>query len=150
MTEEGRGFLRIRVLSAGGALPVENAVVTISDYNGEASEGEILYSLRTDNGGLTQTASLPAPPASLSQQPGSVQPYSLYNVTVLKDGYYTVENVGVMVFDQVVAIQPVNLIPLSEPESIAGASNGTVVIIENQNPGDERGDLEPDSEGGAR
>lgn len=150
MTEEGRGFLRIRVLSAGGSLPVENAIVTISDYNGEDSDGEILYSLRTDNGGLTPTASLPAPPASLSQQPGSVQPYSLYNVTVLKDGFYTVENVGVMVFDQVVAVQPVNLIPLSESDAVAGAENGRVVIIENRKSGNERGDLEADAEGGAR
>lgn len=133
MNEEGRGFLRIRALTAGGALPVEDAVVLIMDYNDDESGGALLYSLRTDEGGLTPTASLPAPPASMSQRPGNGRPYSLYNVTVLKDGFYTVENVGVMVFDGVVAIQPVNLLPVSESESIAGAQNGTVTIIENRN-----------------
>lgn len=133
MNEEGRGYLRVRVLSAGGALPVENAVVIISDYNEPESGGSVLYSLRTDESGLTTTASLPAPPTSMSQSPGNGQPYSLYNVTVMKDGYYTVENVGVMVFDEVVAIQPVNLLTLSESAEIAGAYNGKVTIIENQN-----------------
>lgn len=152
MNEEGRGFLRIRVLSAGGALPVEGAVVLISDYNGEDSEGTLLYSLRTDEGGLTQTASLPAPPSLASQSPGNGQPYSLYNVTVMKEGYYTVENIGVMVFDEVVAIQPVNLLPLSENDEIAGVQNGKVTIIENRNT-NVRGDLLSESsetnEGGA-
>lgn len=145
MNEEGRGFLRVRVTEVNGSLPVENAVVSIADYS-EGGEGGILYSLRTDSGGLTPTASLPAPPASRSMQPGSMQPYALYNVTVSSDGYYPVENVGVMVFDRVVAVQPVNLTPLSEAESIAGAENGTVVIIENQNQS-VRGDLRADGGG---
>lgn len=149
MTEEGRGFLRVRVLSAGGSLPVENALVTVSDYS-EAGTGEILYSLRTDRGGLTPTLSLPAPPAFLSQQPGSVQPYALYNVSVINDGYYPVENVGVMVFDKVVAIQPVDLLPLSESEALAGAENGRIVIVENRSQDPERGDLEADGEGGVQ
>lgn len=153
MNEEGRGFLRVRVLSAGGALPVENAVVLIADYNGEDSEGTLLYSLRTDEGGLTPTISLPAPPSSMSQRPGSGRPYSLYTVTVMKDGFYTVENVGVMVFDQVVAIQPVNLLPLSESADIAGAQNGRVTIIENGNTnvtGDLLSDATDEIEGGAQ
>ena len=144
MTEEGRGFLRVRVTTVGESLPLENAIVIISDYS-EGGEGEVLYTLRTDSGGLTQTASLPAPPASMSQQPGSVQPYALYNVTVLADGYYTVENIGVMVFDRVVAVQPVNLVPLSEAESVAGAENGRVIIVENNRNDTERGDLEADA-----
>ena len=144
MTEEGRGFLRIRVTEVNGSLPIENAIVTISDYNDDGM-GELLYSLRTDSGGLTPTVSLPAPPASESMKPGSTQPYSLYNVSVNTPGYYTVENIGIMVFDNVVAIQPVNLIPLSEAESIAGAENGNIVIIENINR-PERGDLEADEE----
>ena len=146
MTTEGRGFLRIRVTEVNGSLPVENAIVNVSDYS-EDGEGEILYTLRTDSGGLTPTISLPAPAASASMKPGSVQPYALYNASVTSEGYYTVENVGIMIFDNVVAIQPVNLAPLSEEESIAGAENGSVVIIENTNR-PERGDLEAD--GGMR
>lgn len=148
MTEEGKGYLRIRVWTADGALPVENAIVTISDYNGEESGGEILYSLRTDNGGLTQVVFLPAPPKSNSQHPGETPPYSLYTVAVSKEGYYTVENVGVMVFDGVVAIQPVNLIPFSESDAIAGTSSGKIVIMENRRSERERENLEEDSEGG--
>ena len=39
MTEEGRGFLRVRVTEVNGSLPVENAIVTIADYNDEDGGG---------------------------------------------------------------------------------------------------------------
>ncbi len=133
MEQMGEGFLKVRVTTAGGTLPVEGAVVTVTEYDrDDTGRGEVLYSQRTDRGGLTQTLSLAAPSSSDSLRPGAAQPYAVYNVTVTYDGYYPVEGVGVPVFDRIVAVQPVNLIPLSEADTIAGAQGDRVMIYETQ------------------
>ena len=67
-----------------------------------------------------------------TKRPGSAQPNAVYNVTVTYDGYYPVEGVGVPVFDRIVAVQPVNLIPLSEADTIAGAQGDRIMIYETQ------------------
>ena len=129
MDYTGMGRLRIRVTEAGGVLPVEGAVVTVSEYT-DGGEGALLYSLRTDNGGLTEIMTLRAPPASESMKPGAARPYALYNVDITYPGYYPVENVAVPVFDRVTAIQPVNLLPLTEEDRLAGADSDRVMIYE--------------------
>ncbi len=129
MSESGSGYLKLRVTSAGGALPVSGAVVTISEYTTDGS-GEVLYSLRTNEGGLTDTVALPTVPASDSMRPGAERPYSVYSVIVKKDGYYPVEGVAVPIFDKIVALQPVNMIPITEAEQIAGAAGNSVMIYE--------------------
>lgn len=129
MENTGMGRLRVRVTSAGGNLPVYGAAVTVSEYM-DGGEGELLFSLRTDAGGLTEIVTLPAPPASESMQPGAARPYALYNIDVSYPGYYPVEEVAVPVFDRITAVQPVNLLPLSEEDRIAGAEHGRIMIYE--------------------
>lgn len=125
------GFLKVRVTRAGGTLPVEGAVVTISEYiNDPAADDEVLYSLRTDRGGLTETVSLPAPAFTDSTRPGNAQPFALYNISVKYNGFYPVELVGVPVFGGVVAVQPVDLMPGSEADRIAGSVGDRVIIYE--------------------
>lgn len=132
MNQSGNGFLRLRVTEANGTLPVEGAVVRITEYPGEdaVDEGELLYSLRTDRDGLTPIVSLPAPPAGESMMPGAAQPYAVYNISVTYDGYYPVEGVGIPIFDRVTAVQPINLVPFTEADRIAGADNGRIMIYE--------------------
>ncbi|MBQ8187155.1 MAG: hypothetical protein IJ037_09855, partial [Clostridia bacterium] len=129
MENTGMGRLRIRVTAAGGNLPVRDAAVTVSEYT-EGGDGELLYSLRTDEGGLTEIVTLPAPPASESMKPGAARPYALYNIDVSYPGFYPVEGVAVPVFDRITAVQPVNLYPLSEEDSLADAEHGRVMIYE--------------------
>lgn len=129
MEYTGMGRLRVRVTEAGGNLPVMGAVVTVSEYT-DSGEGELLYSLRTDAGGLTEAVMLPAPPASESIRPGSARPYALYNIDITYPGYYPVEDVGVPVFDRITAVQPVNLLPLSEEDRLADAENGRIMLYE--------------------
>ena len=127
------GYLKISVTEAGGTIPIENALVVISEYTGETeaeNAGEVLYSLRTNEGGLTPTVPLPAPPAVESMRPGAAQPYSVYNVTVTYDGYYPIEGVGVPVFSGITAIQPFNMIPLSEAGKNSGVDFGRYIIFE--------------------
>ena len=102
--QTGKGFLKVRVTTAGRTVPVNGAVVKITEYSRDKTEnstdvGQILYSLRTDERGLTQTVVLPAPPASESMKPGDPLPYALYNIYVTYDGYYSVEGIGVPIFD---------------------------------------------------
>lgn len=125
-----KGYLKVRVTRAGGTLPVEGAVVTVTEYRSDAGEDGILYSLRTGRGGLTETVSLPAPAFVSSTRPGNVQPFALYNVNVLYEGFYPVELVGVPVFGGVVAVQPVDLMPLSEADKVAGSDGERVMIFE--------------------
>ncbi len=131
------GYLKVRVTEANGTIPVENAVVTVSEYTanpGEATEtgetGDIIYSLRTNSGGLTETVTLPTPPAADSENPGAYQPYAVYNVTVDYPGFYSVTGVGVPIFPGVIAVQPVNLMPISEEGTMSGEVGRRMMIFE--------------------
>lgn len=114
-TNAGQGYLRIKTSTAGNAFPVSGAIVYIKSYTeGNEDGGDVLYSLRTDEDGLTETVALPAPSREYTLSPGSDKVFSEYNIEIKKDGYYPVENIGVPIFDGVTSIQPVELIPLSE------------------------------------
>ena len=119
----GIGYLKIRVTEAGQALPVEGAKVVVSEY-GDNGGDAVLYTLETNNGGLTRTMALAAPPAGESLQPGAARPYAVYNVSVTYPGYRPVEGIGIPVFDRIVSVQPIDLFPLGAEEG------GTVMIYE--------------------
>ena len=112
----GRGKLQVVVRTADGVLPVADAAIRIYASDREADNTGILYSLRSDRSGLSDTVELDAPPRSLSLTPGNPVPYARYNIAVQKEGYGTVRNIGVPVFDGVLSTQQVTLIPLSEFE----------------------------------
>lgn len=110
--QQGTGYLKIQTVTAGGAFPVEDAVVIVTD-----SEGRTVYSLRTDRSGLTEVISLSAPSVALSQAPqsaGEPAPYSVYTVQVFRDGYYDIEEYSIPVFDGITALWQANLIPKTE------------------------------------
>ncbi len=117
--ENGSGRLAARVTTAGNTIPVEGAIVHIKPYDLETeSGGNLIYSLRTNVDGMTEYVALSAPSAEISQSPDSAgEAYSMYNMVVNKEGYYTVENIGIPVFDGVASIQPVTLIPLSDNDN---------------------------------
>ncbi len=117
-TYEGEGRLIVRVSGGNGAFPIKDAIVNISGRDGNDIGTGIIYSLRTDESGLTETVVLPAPSGSLSLSPGAgVQPYSLYDITVTKNGYLDRENAGVQIFDNITAIQSFDMIPLQARQS---------------------------------
>ena len=107
------GYIIVRVSTAGGTIPLENAMVTI--YNATDLESGIVAVRYTNQSGKTDKIPLNAPPRSLSESPdnGGVRPYSVYNVEVTSEGYYDSFNLEVPIFDGVTSILPVSLIPLS-------------------------------------
>ena len=104
------GLLRVATLTGDGAFPVPGAHITVSvRRNGKE---RFAYLLLTDESGETPTVSLPAPPASLSQQPGSEQPFTVVDIRVFARGYFRAEMLNVPVFAGVTSLQTFQLIPL--------------------------------------
>ncbi|MBQ5317890.1 MAG: carboxypeptidase regulatory-like domain-containing protein [Oscillospiraceae bacterium] len=126
---KGMGYLQVEVTTGDGAVPVPKAAVIVTqEINGQS----YLVTMKlTDRSGATEIIPLPAPSASFSEAPDpSERPFSEYNVTVYKKGFYTVPEVTVPIFDTVKSIQPIALIPLAENElqgtqrPDGGAQNG--------------------------
>ncbi len=108
---DGRGRLIVQATTAGGALPVQGAIVTVTK-----TDGEMIEKQTTDKSGRTQGVYLPAPSYIYSQSPGDLRPYSTYNVRVEATGFFTQNLLNVAVFDGVESIQPVALEPVGEDQ----------------------------------
>ena len=128
--EEDTAFatLTMQVYEAGGALPVEGAVVTVT----RKREGQnvLVAALLTDDSGRTVSVVLPAPPAEDSTSPGNMHPFAEYNVRTDKEGYYPVSNLSLSLFGGVNSLQPVEMIPIPERETDVKE----IQIYESQNP----------------
>ncbi len=105
-----RGMLQFRAYTARGALPVMGARIIVSkDIGGKK---HVFYSLTTNDSGLTQVSSLPAPPKELSETPDSlVQPYALYDAEITAAGYNEIVIRDLPVFEGVLSVQRVPLVP---------------------------------------
>ena len=111
----GMGYMIVRVTTARGAIPLEGATVTVSDYlpDEEKERGNAIYTLTTNASGLTDKFALPAPPRALSMSPGNGKSYLTYNIAVAKDGYYQQNYINAPVFEGITSIQNADMIPLS-------------------------------------
>lgn len=126
---QGTGYLQVEITTGNGAVPVPKAAVIVTQtLNGQSY---LITMKLTDRSGATDIIPLPTPSASFSEAPDPTErPFSEYNVTVYKKGFYTVPEVTIPVFDTVKSIQPVALIPLAENElqgarqPDGGAENG--------------------------
>lgn len=122
----GQGYLQIEVTTASGAIPVRDATVIIT----EQTDGldSLIGMVITDENGTTPIVPLAAPPQSFSESPDPAErPYSEYNISVYKKGFYSIPKLTVPVFDTIKSIQPVSVIPLAEFER-----NGSEVPNENR------------------
>ena len=114
---ESIGFLIVEVKTANGAIPIPNARVYVYQTGNDT---DVVYSLRTNSSGRTPKVALETKEKDLSLVPGNFLPFTLYNVTVSADGYYSASSSRVPMFEGVTSILPFDLIPLSEyssPES---------------------------------
>ncbi len=107
---DSSGTLTVRAYTAGGALPVEGAVVRI--FGASEDNRLAVFSGVTDRDGLTEKFTLPAPSVSLSMSPDpSELPYSVYDLEVSAPGYYTKRINGLTVFSGINSVQLINMIP---------------------------------------
>ena len=135
----GQGKLVFQITTAGGAIPLEGAEITlrptrsVSDGNG----GEVIAVLYSDRDGKSEIISLPAPIRTLSLEPardGSPVPYALYNADVRMNGFYSQTFIRIPVFDGITSIQRASLIPLPENGYEDGVRPDGEIFYEGESP----------------
>lgn len=103
----GTGYLKIAATTGNGAGPVANASYIIKDKN-----GAVLYTGLTDENGNSSVYSLPAPDDEFSQTPQArVTPYAVYDVSVRRSNFLSVDKVDVQVYDQITTVVALNMEP---------------------------------------
>lgn len=131
--QTSNGYLIVKVSTASGAIPIENASVIIQGK--DDNNQDILLSLLTNTDGLTPRVILPAPLSELSKSPSpSSKPYSTYNIDVFKEGYYPQHYNGVPIFQNVTAIQNASIVPISEFDAQNPYTNEGQIFDEYENP----------------
>ena len=110
------GYLIVHVTTARGAIPLEGAQVTVRGYEAEFEEarGDVIATMVTDRGGNTPRLALPAPARTQSTAPGGKTPFAVYNLEVILEGYRRQFYYALPIFEGITAVQPVDMIPLSE------------------------------------
>ena len=131
--ETSYGYLIVKVSTASGAIPIENASVIVQGK--DENNQDILLSLLTDRDGLTPRITLYAPPKELSEAPSpSSKPYSVYNIDVFKEGFYPQHYNGVPIFQNVTAVQNARIIPISEFDAQSPYTTEGEIFDEYENP----------------
>ncbi len=129
----GKGALQIQARKASGAYPVPGTSVRI--LGAEEANRYVVYTTVTDLDGNTPIISLPTPEIfySLSSRAPET-PYAIYDVEISADGYYpkTINNVAV--FPNSVAIQPINMIALTESDPYQNYPRGNLSSAVRENP----------------
>ena len=102
------GRLKVQCFSGESYIPVDRCKVTIIGRGDFATKRVIVLS--TDSSGLTQEIELDAPPLEYSLNENSDKvPYSLYDITVERQGFEPILIRGCQVFPGEVAYQICNL-----------------------------------------
>lgn len=105
------GFIKVAVSTAQQAVPLPGSKVTIA--SGE-EHVDFYAELQTDISGNTPVVTVPAPSRTLSQTPGgTVRPYYRYSIDVELPGYDIVNITDVPVFEGILSLQPVSMVPAS-------------------------------------
>jgi hypothetical protein len=131
----GLGYMIVRVTTARGAIPLEGALVTVSNYapEFESGRGDAIAVYKTNNSGITEKFALPAPPRSLSMSPGNGRSYETYNVSVAKDGYYQQYFINAPVFEGITSIQNADMIPLPDNGQTDNFTTEDNIFFETEN-----------------
>ena len=137
-TMTGQGKLVFQITTAGGAIPLEGAEVTLRQSRGPTDAvGDVLSVLYSGRDGKTETLTLPAPARGFSLEPardGAPVPYALYNADVRLDGFYTQSYIRIPVFDGITSIQRASLIPLPENGFEGGVRPDGEKFVEGESP----------------
>ena len=134
----GQGKLVFQITTAGGAIPLEGAEVTLRQSRGPTDAGgDVLSVLYSGRDGKTEVLTLPAPARGYSLEPardGAPVPYALYNADVRMDGFYKQSYIRIPVFDGITSIQRASLIPLPENGFEGGTRPDGEMFVEGENP----------------
>ena len=133
----GQGKLVFQITTAGGAIPLAGATVTLRSNRSVTERGDVISVLLSGTDGKTETLTLPAPARGYSLEPardGTPVPYALYNADVHLDGFYDQSYVHIPVFDGITSIQRASLIPLPENGFEGGVRPDGEEFVEGESP----------------
>ena len=108
------GYIQVHAYASNASLPLQDVAVRITDMNDDP------IALRlTDRSGLIIPVQISVPDVSASQTPDSgIVPFTRVNIYARLENYERIEAKDVQVFPDVVTLQNLEMIPLSElPES---------------------------------
>ena len=104
-----KGYLVVNAYMARDAIPVEGVLVRVMGAE-EMNRGESRSEI-TDEDGVTPPITLSAPIDGYSLSPDpKEQPYAVYDVTLMKPGFYTKHIYNVAVFAGITTVLPVNMV----------------------------------------
>lgn len=133
MNFDGFGTFAAKASSASGSIPLSSVNITVRGTTEENSD--VVYSLLTDEDGLTEDVRLPTPVRSFSLSPASVEiAYGLYEIKASADGYYSKTISDVAIFDGVRTVLPINMIPspIQQNNVTYPRDNLDTVVLENE------------------
>lgn len=140
----GQGRLVFQITTAGGAIPLSGATVTLRRSRPAAEGGgfpdgggDVISVLYSGEDGKTETLTLPAPARGYSLEPardGAPIPYALYNADVSMEGFYAQSYLRIPVFDGITSIQRASLIPLPENGYEGGVRPDRETFVEGESP----------------
>ena len=98
------GFLKVNITNEEG-IPID---ATVSIYEGTDEENPVDVA-ETNSIGQTERIELPAPPQSISEAPGIIIPYAMYNIVASAPGFAPVSITGSNIFSGILSIQNIIL-----------------------------------------
>ncbi len=110
------GYLSVRVYSTAAQLPVQGALVTVTQPSTNGTR--LLASRITDRSGNIERITIEAPNRSESLQSGIASPFTLVDISVDAPGYERILVENAQIFAGIISQQDMDLIPIEErPEA---------------------------------
>lgn len=122
------GNLVVQVFQEDSFIPVENAVITITQGKEEGAR-QIEQKITTNSSGRTNPVELPAPPIENSMTPSNKKPYSLCDIRVEAKSFAPFIVKGCQIYPQNTALQLCNMKKTAtrQPEDIIIVEPNTLV-----------------------
>jgi len=110
-----KGYVQVRAFTSDALIPLKDAAITITDTSGAA----IAMRLTNRNGLLDTPVEIPVPDRSASESPNTgVIPFSVIDLYARMEGYEEIHVEKLQVFADILTVQDLKMIPLSElPEN---------------------------------
>ena len=123
------GYLTARVYTANESIPIKDAVVTV--MKNDRGTTDIIAKRTTDKNGLIVPIVISAPDESLSLEPGDSDVFTLVDVKVDKEGYYTIYIRNVQIFAGQTTVADTPMIPLPDNQKYNDKSEDFVETPQN-------------------
>ena len=125
-----KGGLLVRTYISNMLIPVENARVTVTEFDGEKEN--LLAFRTTDENGKTDIIEISTPDMSLSlDSENTDKPFTSVNIKIEKEGYSISTIEDVQIFANRLSEQNMEMVPLPEKSEYGDFNNVYIVTPQN-------------------